>query len=63
MRDGYKPVLDASHGGYWPGFDRDKELVFDREEWAGPECFKLADQGPYFNVAGLYWRDPKFATP
>lgn len=58
---GYMPVYDNFGGSYWPGFAPKKELVFIREEWAGPSSFRLSDQGPYFNLAGLYWREPKFA--
>ena len=31
-------------------------MEFMRYEWDGPKVFRLIDQGPEFNVAGLYCR-------
>lgn len=54
--EGYRPVLDMLRGGYWPGFDRNRTYTFLRVGSNSPSAFKLADQSPLFNVAGLYFR-------
>ncbi|WP_097091801.1 hypothetical protein [Novosphingobium sp. Chol11] len=55
---GYHMVLDSLRGGYTEGFDPNKMYRFRRPGWAKSQSFRLRDQGPYFNVAALYWRDP-----
>ena len=57
--DGWAYVLDHFRGGYAQGFDRDREYEFMRHEWCVPSRFRLADQHPGFNIAGLYYREPQ----
>ena len=54
----WQPVLSPHHNGYAPGFDRDALLQFRRELSNEIHTFRMCDQPPYFNIAGLYWRLP-----
>ena len=46
-------------GPYAKGFDRNRKYEFKRlPEDKSMGAFKLADAGPHFNVAGLWFREP-----
>jgi hypothetical protein len=51
-------VLDPYTGSYAKGIDREKLYQFRRGADGEVESFRLSETGPYFNIAGLYWRDP-----
>lgn len=53
---GYRPVYNPFLGTYSEGFDRNTEYLFLRPSWAEPARFRMADMGPHFNIAGLYFR-------
>jgi len=57
--DEWRPVINSACGGYWPDFDARQELEFIRVGSRSVKRFKLSDQGPFFNIAGLYWREPQ----
>lgn len=42
--------------GYEPGFDRNREYQFMRDEWSEPTVFRLCDCDPMMNVWGLRYR-------
>ncbi len=50
-----KPVVDLLRGGYFPGFDRNQEYLFRRGAETTGAIYRLCDQGPYFDVANLFW--------
>lgn len=54
----WRPVLRFDGRGYWDGFDDSKRYQFKRVGYDGISHFVLAEMGPLFNVAGLFWRDP-----
>jgi hypothetical protein len=54
----WQPVLNPMTGCYWPSFDRNKLYRFRRGENGEVQSFRLSETNPYFNVAGLYFRDP-----
>lgn len=56
--ENWRPLLVRKpHGlGYPDDFDRNREYEFKRDD-GEPVRLKLADQSPYFNVAGLMWLD------
>jgi hypothetical protein len=54
----WQPVLNPMTDRYWPGFDRDKLYRFRRGKDGEVQSFRLSETNPYFNVAGLYFRDP-----
>lgn len=58
MDDKWRLVMVPSKYGYsYPDdFDRDREYEFKRVD-SEPKRFKMADQSPYFNVAGLLYRE------
>ncbi len=53
---GYRLVIDQANGGFAQGFDRDTVYEFTRDLSAEPKRYKLSDQQPAFNVAGLWFR-------
>jgi hypothetical protein len=55
----WKPVMDMRFGGYHPELKPERELEFRRGLDGEPSRFSLADQHPFFNIAGLYWRAPE----
>jgi hypothetical protein len=46
---------------YPPDFDRNREYEFRRGD-DEPVRFRMVDQSPYCNVAGLMWREINPAT-
>ena len=48
-------LLDPLSGGYAAGFRNDREYRWLRRGGAEPTTYRLCDQGPYFNIAGLYF--------
>lgn len=54
----WQRVLNPLNGGYAAGFLPDKLYQFRRGVDGDVATYKLTDQHPLFNVAGLYWRDP-----
>jgi hypothetical protein len=50
-------VVDITgRGGYSDGFDRTAEYEFMRIGETETARFRMADQSPHFNIAGLLWR-------
>lgn len=56
----WKPVLDPRGTGYLDGLNREREYEFRRWPDESTTRFRLSEMSPYFNVCGLYWRDPDF---
>lgn len=54
--DGYRLVWDPFSNQFTAGFDKNKTYTFLRVGSDERKTFKLADQSPYFNMAGLYYR-------
>lgn len=53
---GFRLVFDPFTRRYVPGFDRDEEYEFMRPDWESPHVFRMSDQHPAFNIAGLSFR-------
>lgn len=51
----FQPVIGCPPDPFAPA-------LFVRKEWDEPKLLRLADRGPSFNVANLYWR-PATDTP
>lgn len=54
----WKPVIARTGIGYWPGLDPTATYEFRRVGDPEVSVYRLADQSPYFDVAGLEWRKP-----
>lgn len=57
MANEWKLLISHLTGRYHDGFDRNREYEFKR---AGSEelmRFRMADCDPYFNIAGLLYRE------
>jgi hypothetical protein len=52
-------VYDREHGGaqYHPDLPLDELVEFKRAGEDEVQTFSLSEQSPYFNVAGLLWRE------
>lgn len=56
----WKPALDPYGRGFLEGFDSERAYDFRRYPDTETKRYRLADMSPFFNIAGLYWRDPNF---
>ncbi|MBB6424925.1 hypothetical protein [Sphingopyxis sp. JAI128] len=56
--DEWRLLLAGTKYGYsYPDdFDRNREYEY-RRDGGETATFRMADQSPYFNVAGLMWRE------
>ena len=63
--DKWRPLLvPTKYGvGYPDDFDRTREYEFRRGFDGEAFRARIADQSPYFNIAGLMWRVPNPAAP
>lgn len=64
MGDWQMLLVPTGYGYSYPeSFDREREYDFKRLGDDEVMRFRMADQSPYFNVAGLMWRDPAARQP
>jgi hypothetical protein len=54
----WRMVINPHGMGYSEGLDPRRELEFKRVGDDTVSRFRLADANPYFNIAGLMWREP-----
>lgn len=59
----WRPVISLGGIGYARGFDPTKEYEFQRAGSDEVRVYRMADQHPMFNVAGLFWREIKAPQP
>lgn len=55
----WKPVISPFGMGYSEGFDPEATYEFKRLGDEAVSTFRMRDQHPYFNVCGLFWREPR----
>jgi hypothetical protein len=59
----WRMVMHPSGRGFDPALECDRVCQFKRVGSDEVQTFRLADASPYFNVAGLMWREAPAERP